>query len=116
MSGDRVLVERLVEHFPALQDLHEVNLSNNGALLPHVLFWDVTREVLRSYLGRTSVLPDWEALLGFLEAEYSRGDAQLKEVIVTSFLDTLPPAGEEGHDIVHRLGPELAAAYRDLHN
>ena len=114
MSGDILLVERLIGRFPELRDLYECHVFNNGELLPHVFFWDVVQDVLAAYLGRSSDLPEWRPVLDFLEEEYRRGDDCGREVIVTSFLDSLPYPGQEAHEIVAHLGPDLAAVLMRL--
>lgn len=114
MSGDQQLIEGMLERFPELRDLCEVHIENNGTVLPHVLFWDVTQEFLRCYLGEESDLQDWCAFIEFLEEEYSRDDKLAREVIVTSFLDSLPFPGQPGYGIAEYLGPQLAEIYGRL--
>ncbi|GAA2723356.1 hypothetical protein GCM10010439_18410 [Actinocorallia aurantiaca] len=117
MDGDRTLVEKLVEHFPELREIYEIHVENNGGLLAHVFFWDVTQEILQCYLGGPGELQDWRPVLDFLEEEYGKNDALAREVIVTSFIDNLPYSGQPGEDLSRHLGPRLAEVHRRLrHN
>lgn len=43
-----------------------------------------------------------------------REGQEVREVVVTSFLDDLPYPGEEGHAVVEELPGALAAKYREL--
>ncbi|MFG2596844.1 hypothetical protein [Streptomyces sp. NPDC048462] len=119
------LVTDLVERVPGFRDPYEAHVFNEDTVLPHVFFWDVTRETVRSYLGAEADVdgdrdadgdgavgaPDWRRTLGFLEEQFTRGIAGIDEVVVTSFLGYLPFPGSPGHGLTKELGPALAAGF-----
>ncbi|MEU5658086.1 hypothetical protein ABZ802_21090 [Streptomyces sp. NPDC047737] len=112
MTADVQLVKDLVSRIPEFEDLYESHVfDENGTVLPHVFFWDVTQETVQSYLGADADAPDWRRTLTFLEAQSARGVPGIDEVIDTSFLEYLPFPGEPGHAIVEELGPVLAAKF-----
>ncbi|MCM2412044.1 hypothetical protein [Streptomyces sp. RKAG290] len=105
------LVNDLVARVPGYQDLYAAHVFNEDAVLPHVFFWDVTQETVRSYLGADAEAPDWRSTLEFLEEQSARGIGEIDGVVVTSFLEYLPFPGRPGHDIVKELGPVMAAKF-----
>ncbi|WP_351226126.1 hypothetical protein [Streptomyces sp. NPDC002133] len=113
-TPDVQLVQDLVARIPEYEDLYESHVFNEDGVLPHVFFWDVVQEVVRSYLGEDPEAPDWRRTLDFLEEHSARGVPEIDAVIVTSFLDDLPYPGRPGHDIVQHLGPVLAAKFAKI--
>ncbi|MCX5142553.1 hypothetical protein [Streptomyces sp. NBC_00338] len=119
MTPDIRLVRDLVAEIPAFEDLYATHVFNEDAVLPHVFFWDVTQETVRSYLGldgdedgdEGGDALDWRSVLRFLEERSSRGVPEIDEVVVTSFLAYLPFPGKPGHGIVRELGPVMAAKF-----
>lgn len=112
MTADVQLVKDLVSRIPEFEDLYESHVFNeNGTVLPHVFFWDVTQETVQSYLGADADAPDWRRTLAFLEEQSARGVSGIDEVIDTSFLEYLPFPGKPGHAIVEELGPVMAAKF-----
>ncbi|MFE6978867.1 hypothetical protein [Streptomyces sp. NPDC057682] len=105
------LVRNLVAAVPAFEDLYESHVFNEDGVLPHVFFWEVTQETVKSFLGLDADAPDWRATLRFLEEQSARGVPGIDEVVVTSFLEYLPFPGQPGHAIVGELGPVMAAAF-----
>ncbi|MFF4171269.1 hypothetical protein [Streptomyces sp. NPDC001744] len=105
------LVSDLVTRIPGFRGAYETHVLRQGGVLPHVFFWDVVQDTVRSFLGEDPAAPDWRRTLVFLEEEVRRGDHGVDEVIVTSFLGDLPSPHEPGHAIVHRLGPVMAAKF-----
>jgi len=81
-------VNSLVDSVPDLLPVLREHLEdNNGELLPHVCFGEVTRwAVKQDELGAASV----DALLATLELDYANGDDAVRELIVVSFLKNLP--------------------------
>ena len=104
----------LVAEIAAFEDLYETHVFNQGGVLPHVFFWDVTQETVRSYLGRDADAPDWRRTLRFLEGQSARNVPGIDEVVVTSFRKYLPFPGQLGHEIVGELGPVLAARFEKV--
>ena len=105
------LVKDLVAEIAAFEDLYETHVFNQDGVLPHVFFWDVTQETVRSYLGLAADAPDWRRTLRFLEGQSARNVPEIDEVVMTSFLEYLPFPGKPGHEIVGELGPVLAAKF-----
>ncbi|MER6114782.1 hypothetical protein [Streptomyces sp. NPDC001743] len=108
------LVKDLVAAVPAFGDLYETHVFHQDGVLPHVFFWDVTQETVRSYLGLDADAPDWRRTLRFLEEQSTRNVPGIDEVVVTSFLEYLPFPGKPGHEIVGELGPVLAAKFAEV--
>ncbi|MFI8255348.1 DUF7674 family protein [Streptomyces filamentosus] len=104
------LVHDLLLHVPAFRGAYESHVFRQGGVLPHVFFWDVVQGTVRSFLADDAA-PDWRRTLDFLEERSSRGDSDVDEVIVTSFLGDLPSPQEPGHGIVRQLGPVMSAKF-----
>lgn len=117
MTPDVRLVKDLVAAIPAFEDLYATHVFNQGGVLPHVFFWDVTQETVHAYLALDADAdadapgPDWRRTLRFLEEQCARGVPGIDEVVVTSFLEYLPFPGKPGHGIVGELGPVMAAKF-----
>ncbi|WP_137993622.1 hypothetical protein [Streptomyces vilmorinianum] len=105
------LVSDLVTRIPEFQDALEAHVFNQGGVLPHVFFWDVVQDTVRSFLGEDPAAAHWRRTLDFLEEQSCRGVLGIDEVIVTSFLNDLPYPHEPGHAIVQQLGPVMAAKF-----
>ncbi|MFJ9428896.1 hypothetical protein ACIRQY_04445 [Streptomyces sp. NPDC101490] len=105
------LVSDLVTRLPEFRGRYESHVFHQGAVQPHVFFWDVVQDTVRSFLGEDKGTVDWRRTLAFLEEQSRRGVLGVDEVIVTSFLGDLPSAKEPGHAIVDQLGPLMAARY-----
>ncbi|MCY0935157.1 hypothetical protein [Streptomyces sp. H34-S4] len=109
------LVEDLVAQVPGFEDAYERHLFNEDEVLPHVFFWDVVQDTVRSYLAQGDPDgPDWRPVLAFLEEETRRRVPGAIEVIVTSFLYDLPYKREPGYGIEAHLGPAMRERYRQL--
>ncbi|MCX4983168.1 hypothetical protein [Streptomyces sp. NBC_00572] len=105
------LVSDLVTRIPEFRDVYENHVFHQGGVQPHVFFWDVVQDTVRSFLGEAPWAADWRRTLAFLEEQSCRGVLGIDEVIVTSFLGDLPSPQEPGHAIVHQLGPVMAARF-----
>ncbi|MFD7257966.1 hypothetical protein [Streptomyces sp. NPDC059874] len=109
------LVEGLVAQVPGFQDAYECHVFNQNGVLPHVFFWDVVQDTVRSYLAEGDPDgPSWRRVLAFLEEETHRRVPGAIEVIVTSFLYDLPYEGEPGYGIEAHLGPTMKEKYLQL--
>jgi hypothetical protein len=113
MTPDVQLVEELVMRLPAFEDLYESHVFNEDGVLPHVFFWDVTQETVASFLGDEDA-PDWRATVAFLEEQFGAAEPKAREVVVTSFLDSLPFPGQPGSDLTRYLGPQLTSKLAEL--
>ncbi|MER6095098.1 hypothetical protein ABT154_04445 [Streptomyces sp. NPDC001728] len=105
------LVSDLVTRIPEFRGAYETHVFHQGGVVPHVFFWDVVQDTVRSYLGEVPGAADWRRTLDFLEEQSCRGVVGVDEVIVTSFLGDLPSPQEPGHAIVQQLGPVMAARF-----
>ena len=112
------LVSDLVTRIPEFRGAYETHVFHQGGVLPHVFFWDVVQDTVRSFLAEVSAeasgevpVADWRRTLAFLEEQSARGVLGIDEVIVTSFLGDLPSPHEPGHAIVRQLGPVMAARF-----
>lgn len=113
-SSEVRLVERLVAHVPELRPSYDEHVADNGVVLGHVYFGDVTRFVVADYEAareRADSSGPWRAVLTFLEEEYPHSDDDAKAVIEQSFIENLPYAGEPGYGVERHLGPNLRAIY-----
>jgi hypothetical protein len=114
-AGGVRLVEDLVAQVPGFEDAYECHVFNEHGVLPHLFFWDVVQDTVRSYLGEGDPDgPDWRRVLIFLEEETRRCAPGAIEVIVTSFLYDLPYKGEPGYGIEAHLGPAMKERYLQL--
>ncbi|WP_435059360.1 hypothetical protein [Streptomyces sp. bgisy060] len=105
------LVSDLITRIPEFRGAYETHVFRQGDVLPHVFFWDVVQDTVRSFLGEAPGAADWRRTLAFLEEQSARGVFDIDEVIVTSFLGDLPSPHEPGHAIIHQLGPVMAAKF-----
>ncbi|MFF8603656.1 hypothetical protein ACF065_30235 [Streptomyces sp. NPDC015232] len=108
------LVRDLVDRVPGFRGAYDAHVFSQGHVRPHVFFWDVVQDTVRSYLGQEGCAVDWRRTLEFLEEQSRRGAVGVDEVIVTSFLGDLPHPCEPGHGIVAELGPVMAARFLRL--
>ncbi|MFD5935692.1 hypothetical protein [Streptomyces sp. NPDC060333] len=115
MRGDDVqLVIDLVARFPILEDSYEVHVFNEDGILPHVFFWDVTQDVVSSYISQDPDSLDWRSVLSFLEDRMRGGIPEESDVICTSFLWYLPHRGDPGYGIISQMGPLMTSGFRRI--
>jgi hypothetical protein len=107
-SSSVALVERLVARVPALRPVRDEHVADNGMLLPHVCFGDVTRWVVADFEGGGE---GWREVLAFLEDAYPSEGYDAQAVIEQSLIENLPYPGQEGYGIERHLGPRLRAIY-----
>ncbi|MEV4757296.1 hypothetical protein AB0J86_19570 [Micromonospora sp. NPDC049559] len=113
MTRDVQLVQDLVSRVPAFGGLYDAHVFNNDGVLPHVIFWEITQDTVRSHLGADDA-PDWRETLRFLEEQMGPEIPEINTVIVTSFLFALPWPHKAGYGIVQELGPRLAKAFAKI--
>ena len=105
-------VDRLVKQFPFLQKTLEDHLDQNDELLPHVLFGDITRLLLRMHseaVAERRGFKHLEDVLAFLDRTFSDGGDKVQELLSVSFLENLPVRRHNGADLQDLLGPALKA-------
>jgi hypothetical protein len=107
MARDVQLVADFIAAVPGFEDIYTSHLDDNEVVLPHVIFWDITQEIVASFLREDSDPPTWRDALEFLEERFTLNVPEMNKVIVTSFLGLLPYPGQPGYDIINRLGPTL---------
>jgi hypothetical protein len=112
-GDDVALVRELAAAVPAFDDLLDLHEFNNGGVLPHVFFWDMTQEVLESYREDRGPEALWRQTIVFLENRLGRSQAA-DTVIGTSFLYSLPWKDKPGYEIVEELGPKLRRMFAEV--
>jgi hypothetical protein len=110
-------VRSLAARFPSLAGMLADHLEDNGEVLPHLFFGDLTRYVVSLHLAAASLgehgaPQELRDILDFLEAAYESGDEELQELISVSFLEHIPRPGEAGSDVRGMVGPALSAQLR----
>ncbi|HSR68677.1 MAG TPA: hypothetical protein VLU25_12130 [Acidobacteriota bacterium] len=109
LSAETVaFVGALVYRFPALLPVLEEHLQDqDGEVLSHVFFGDLTRWIvgrLETAGRKDRILRE---ILDFMEHAFGRGEGEVQELIAVSFLENLPSPGEPGSEIRSLLGPLL---------
>lgn len=102
-------VAELVAEHDGLEPLLEEHKEDNGEVLPHVFFGDLTQWVVDQHLSADADPTELVPLLTHLERGMADGTDEVKELIAVSFVENLPYPDEDGADIVDRLGPALTA-------
>lgn len=88
MAYDDV-VDRLVRRLPEFRDALNEHLRDNDGLLPHVLFGDLTRFVLRARKdGHDDIV---RRALAFLDEALRHGDERTKNLVAVSFVENVGP-------------------------
>ena len=82
MSATQTLCEQLAREFPGIGALLEEHLADNGELLPHVFFGDLTRYVIAGNRDQAAVVQS-------LEDTMSSGVASIEELIGVSFVENI---------------------------
>ncbi|GAA2114883.1 DUF7674 family protein [Actinomadura alba] len=83
------IADQLVAEIPEFDEHLEMHLFNNGELLQHVLFWDLTNCVLDAHRRGHGELVD--RCLEFLPRALASSDRDLRALIVTSFVENVGP-------------------------
>jgi hypothetical protein len=110
------IVPLLVERVPTLRPLFDEHVRDqNGQVLQHVFFGDLTRYVT-SRIDTLNVKPlrsDMTALvdvLDFLEQALLSSDVKVHELVSVSFVENLDPRHSTDERFKSLLGPKLRAA------
>ncbi|HTI64529.1 MAG TPA: hypothetical protein VL524_13470 [Gemmatimonadaceae bacterium] len=93
-SVDRALDRQLVEY---------------GTFLPHVFMADVTRALCASGPSDTG-----KAVIGVIADHFEHGDAEVRTLVLASFLENLDDREPGSRAIVDALPPALAAARANM--
>jgi hypothetical protein len=105
-----MLIRRIRDEIPGVNDLFKQHLKEQGELLPHVFFGDVTRFFL-ALVGRhdEAARAASTELMHALE-EAMDGDEPVQELVVASFLENL--LGDPMLDSIRQhLPPKLRRAF-----
>ncbi len=106
-AGAVSFVGVLVRRCPFLLPLLDEHLANmDGEVLPHLFAADVERWAEEAWdEGDHRQL---ELLMAAIEDEYGRGSDDVQNVIVVSFLEHLPPPGDERAGLRERWSDQRA--------
>jgi hypothetical protein len=99
-------VKLLIAAAPDTRPLLEEHMKTYGELLPTVLFAEVAKWVTGS-LPRTSDFDVVPAAIEVMEYLLVAGADDVKDLVVTGFLEGLPPGSEEDEKFMRSLGPSL---------
>jgi hypothetical protein len=107
----------LLDNVPELKPMYDGHIYDNGELLPHVFFGEVTRYVVQHVrVGETGRSQPVGRILAFLEESMSSCDGQIRELVSASFAENL--LGE--NDVIATLkgivGPSLAKEIESCRN
>jgi hypothetical protein len=105
MTYDQV-VPLLLERVPELRANYDEHVADNGELLPHVFFGDVSRFVVaRAAEGDDSAVG---RCLAFLEEALDNGDELAQELVVVSFVENIAPGDAPADDFFEGWPDKLA--------
>jgi hypothetical protein len=106
------VANELLGAVPELAPAYEQHLADNdGELLLHVLFGDLTRFVVAAQAGKDDALVTRS--LSFVERLLVEGDEGTKNLVAVSFVENLAWEADAGSDQVRqRFPPHLAAELR----
>ena len=99
------IVTDLVEKFPEIDSIYELHKSDNGVVLQHVFFGELTRFIIASYRKNNLDLVD--NILEILDMYLQLGDDKITNLIVASFLENLSQADKDYLRIVKILPTNL---------
>jgi hypothetical protein len=107
-------IKSLVERFPGLSPLLDEHLKDqDGELLAHVYFGDVTRYVVALIRdGSVASLDEAQQIINYLEATY-RSNEDVQNLIDVSFLENLQQEAAT-EKALKMLGPVLTNAWQEM--
>ena len=98
MTSIGQLLDELARISPDVRVLRAEHLRDNGEVLPHVLFGDLT-DWLAGHLPQPAVL-------ALIDEAFVAGDAATKDLILASFLENIE-SGDEFASLREALSPRL---------
>ncbi len=113
-------VQKLVEEVPALRQLYLEHLAANSELLTHVFFGDVTRSFVAAYDAYSSQRDTIEnldvvsAVISRLENGLIENNAEIKNLILASFLYNLCPEYCRDEQLKRMLGFNLRRGFEQM--
>jgi hypothetical protein len=108
MSETKRLCEQLASQFRGVGALLEEHLADNGELLPHVFFGDLTRYVLAGGEDKVVVVQHLE------DAMYS-GVPSVQELIAVSFVENIETQDELAQVLVDVNGNKIREEWNRQH-
>ncbi len=109
----KTLIDRLLEAIPDLRPVYEEHLSDNDGLLPHVFFGDVARFAIANAAAPTSTAAI-SHLLTTLDEALSDADAEVREVILASFVENLAGEAAALKQLKPKMGLNLRRAFASM--
>lgn len=100
------IADNLVFEIPEFKEILIKHKNENGTVLPHVLFGDLTRFVIENYRKSKNDNKSkrvFEKSLDFIENLLNSGDGKLEELAQVSFLENLSQAEEDYEEIKKHL-------------
>jgi hypothetical protein len=115
---DRLTYSNIVDHLgaavPDFRPLVEEHIADNRAVLPHVLFGDLTRFVISKYrdwkAGDGAAWTAVQRVLQLLEEALAQDGPELNDLVKASFLENLGQAGDDYGGIRQILSAPLREA------
>jgi hypothetical protein len=118
MMKHRDFTEKLVSEIPVLVPLLEEHKLDNGELLPHVFFGDLTRYVSSlhkdSIKGNRNAEENLKRVLSALEAGMVSGIKEVEELIAVSFLENLDWGDPDFQHLKGIFGPNLKKELKNI--
>lgn len=106
--SERALIERIIHAVPELASVAAEHTNENGVILSHVFFGDLTRWVVQDLVEAGSRR---RVVLDILEDEFVHNyEKKSGELISVSFLENLPSPPEEHGEIAYELGSRMRTA------
>jgi hypothetical protein len=107
MKTQGEFIEELLNVEPALREVFDQHIRDNGEVLPHVFMGDVTRFVISAAARRNSADPTLPKLIHFLETRFAVAGEDIKNLISVSFVENLVGEDEALGVLVPMMGPYL---------
>lgn len=101
-------VNTLLDKVPELRPVYDEHIHDNGELLPHMFFGDVTRYAVQQVRwGEMGPAKPVERILQVLDQSMGSGDEQVKELIAVSFIENLVEHDDVLESLKGLVGPNL---------
>ncbi|GLW96465.1 hypothetical protein [Microtetraspora sp. NBRC 16547] len=99
------VVDRFVQEVPEFTPVWQEHVADNGEVLQHVLFWDVTMFVLDAHERGNRKIVD--RCLDFLERALQSTDVHVRNLVGTSFVENVGPWDPAVRDFIGTWPPLL---------
>lgn len=108
MTHQEATVRLFLIAVPPAEELLDEHMSAYGELLPTVFFAEVAKWVVR-LIAEAGDVEDAHAAIEVMECLVVAGADDVKDLVVTGFLEGLPPGSEHDERLVSLFGPTLRA-------